>query len=82
MNEEVFALRLSVLDQSIAVVDRPQGRHPRHHRAGAAREALGYDRFWVSEHHSNATIVGTAPEILIGGHRRRDHSASASAAPA
>src|SRR5205807_3559475 len=28
-------------------------------------EALGYDRFWVSEHHSNDTIVGTAPEILI-----------------
>ena len=28
-------------------------------------EALGYDRFWVSEHHSNDTIVGTAPEILM-----------------
>ena len=28
-------------------------------------EALGYDRFWVSEHHSNDTIVGTAPEILL-----------------
>jgi luciferase family oxidoreductase group 1 len=28
-------------------------------------EALGYDRFWLSEHHSNDTIVGTAPEILM-----------------
>ena len=30
-----------------------------------ACEAMGYHRFWVSEHHNNATIVGTAPEILI-----------------
>ena len=28
-------------------------------------EALGYDRFWVSEHHSHPSIVGTAPEVLI-----------------
>jgi luciferase family oxidoreductase group 1 len=59
-------LRLSVLDQSIAVVDRPHGASIRDTIALAqACEALGYQRFWVSEHHSNATIVGTAPEILI-----------------
>ena len=59
-------LRLSVLDQSIAVVDRPHGNAIRNTIALAQHcEALGYDRFWVSEHHSNATIVGTAPEILI-----------------
>lgn len=28
-------------------------------------EKLGYARFWVSEHHSHPTILGTAPEILI-----------------
>ena len=28
-------------------------------------EALGYERFWVSEHHSHPSIVGTAPEILM-----------------
>ena len=28
-------------------------------------EALGYQRFWVSEHHNHPTIVGTAPEIVI-----------------
>jgi luciferase family oxidoreductase group 1 len=28
-------------------------------------DALGYERFWVSEHHNAASIVGTAPEILI-----------------
>src|SRR5208282_4564348 len=28
-------------------------------------ESLGYHRFWVSEHHNNGTIVGSAPEILV-----------------
>ena len=28
-------------------------------------EALGYHRFWVSEHHNTASVVGSAPEILI-----------------
>ncbi len=59
-------MRLSVLDQSIAVVGRPHGNSIRDTIALAQHcEALGYDRFWVSEHHSNETIVGTAPEILI-----------------
>ena len=59
-------MRLSVLDQSIAVVGRPHGRSIRDTIALAQHcEALGYDRFWVSEHHSNDTIVGTAPEILM-----------------
>ena len=60
-------LRLSVLDQSIAVTGRPHGDAIRNTIAMAqACERLGYERFWVSEHHNNATIVGTAPEILIG----------------
>jgi luciferase family oxidoreductase group 1 len=28
-------------------------------------EALGYARFWVSEHHSSAAVAGSAPEILM-----------------
>ncbi len=28
-------------------------------------EAWGYHRFWVSEHHSHPSIVGSAPEVLI-----------------
>jgi luciferase family oxidoreductase group 1 len=59
-------LKLSVLDQSIATAGRPQGDAIRKTIALAqATEAQGYQRFWVSEHHNNATIVGTAPEILI-----------------
>jgi len=28
-------------------------------------EAWGYHRYWVSEHHSHPSIVGTAPEVLM-----------------
>ena len=59
-------LQLSVLDQSIACAGRPQGEAIRNTLALAhATEAMGYKRFWVSEHHSNDTIVGTAPEVLM-----------------
>jgi luciferase family oxidoreductase group 1 len=58
--------RLSILDQSIAVAGRPQDQSIRNTVALAQHcEALGYERFWVSEHHNHPTIVGTAPEILI-----------------
>ena len=59
-------MKLSVLDQSTAV----KGRTP----DAAIREtvelakhcdALGYHRYWVSEHHNTNTIVGTAPEVLM-----------------
>lgn len=59
-------IKLSILDQSIATAGRAQGLAIRNTIALAeATEAMGYARFWVSEHHNNATIVGTAPEILI-----------------
>ncbi|HEY0825237.1 MAG TPA: LLM class flavin-dependent oxidoreductase [Ramlibacter sp.] len=59
-------LRLSVLDQSVACVGRPQDESIRNTVALAEHcERLGYERFWLSEHHSIAAIVGTAPEILM-----------------
>jgi luciferase family oxidoreductase group 1 len=59
-------MRLSVLDQSIAVAGRPHEQSIRNTVALAKHcEAQGYDRFWVSEHHNHPTIVGTAPEIVI-----------------
>jgi len=59
-------MRLSVLDQSIAVAGRPQDQSIRNTVALAKHcEALGYERFWVSEHHNHPTIVGTAPEIVM-----------------
>lgn len=59
-------MKLSVLDQSTASKGRAQD--------GAIREtlelarhcdALGYQRYWLSEHHNSGSIVGTAPEILM-----------------
>jgi len=59
-------MRLSVLDQSIAVAGRPHGQSIRNTVALAQYcETLGYERFWVSEHHNHPTIVGTAPEIVM-----------------
>lgn len=59
-------MRLSVLDQSVAVADRPHDQSIRNTVALARHcEGLGYDRFWVSEHHNHPTIVGTAPEIVM-----------------
>jgi luciferase family oxidoreductase group 1 len=59
-------LRLSVLDQSVARVGRPDDESIRHTLSLAEHcEALGYHRFWVSEHHSLPTLVGTAPEVLM-----------------
>jgi luciferase family oxidoreductase group 1 len=59
-------MKLSVLDQSIATAGRSQADSIRQTLALAEHcEALGYHRFWVSEHHSHPSIVGTAPEVLL-----------------
>ena len=59
-------IRLSVLDQSVAVTGRSADASIRETLALAQHcEALGYERFWVSEHHSHPTIVGSAPEVLM-----------------
>jgi luciferase family oxidoreductase group 1 len=59
-------LRLSVLDQSVACAGRPQDESIRNTVALAEHcERLGYERFWMSEHHSLPSIVGTAPEVLM-----------------
>jgi luciferase family oxidoreductase group 1 len=59
-------MRLSVLDQSIAVAGRPHAASIQETLAMAEHcERLGYHRFWVAEHHNHGTIVGTAPEVLM-----------------
>jgi luciferase family oxidoreductase group 1 len=59
-------LRLSVLDQSVALAGLPHAESIQRTLALAQHcEALGYSRFWLSEHHNHPTIVGTAPEILM-----------------
>jgi len=64
--EDCVLLRLSVLDQSVALIDRPHSESIANTLALAQHcEGLGYQRFWLSEHHNHGSIVGTAPEILI-----------------
>ncbi len=59
-------LKLSVLDQSVARAGRGEDEAVRDTLALAEHaEALGYERFWLSEHHGLPTIVGSAPEILM-----------------
>jgi luciferase family oxidoreductase group 1 len=59
-------MRISVLDQSVSCAGRDEGHALRDTLALAQDcEALGYHRFWVSEHHSLPTIVGSAPEVLM-----------------
>ncbi len=59
-------MQLSVLDQSVAVTGRTEDASIRETLQLARHcEALGYKRFWVSEHHSHPSIVGSAPEVLM-----------------
>lgn len=59
-------MKLSVLDQSPASAGSAQDAAIRESlKLARTCDALGYHRFWVSEHHNTASIVGSAPEILI-----------------
>ena len=59
-------MRWSVLDQSTAAEGSTQDAAIRESLALARLcDSLGYHRYWVSEHHNSASIVGTAPEILM-----------------
>jgi luciferase family oxidoreductase group 1 len=59
-------MKLSVLDQSTASKGRTEDVAIRETLALARHcDALGYHRYWVSEHHNTGNIVGTAPEILM-----------------
>ena len=51
-----MTIRLSILDQSIAIKGRPHAAAIQDTLALAEHaERLGYHRFWVSEHHNHAT---------------------------
>jgi luciferase family oxidoreductase group 1 len=60
-------LRLSVVEQS-PVRKNGTGADALRETIELARvtEALGYERFWVAEHHNIQSIASTSPEILIG----------------
>ena len=67
-------LRLSVLDQSVAMAGRGQDESICQTLAlSKLAESWGYSRFWVSEHHAHPSIVGTAPEILMAAIATQTH---------
>lgn len=60
-------MKLSVLDQSTAAKGRDEAEAIRETLSLARLcDDLGYHRYWLSEHHNSASIVGTAPEVLMG----------------
>ena len=60
-------MRLSVLDQS-PISEGQTGADALANTLDLARlaEALGYERYWLAEHHGTPMLAGAAPEILIG----------------
>ncbi len=61
-----MTLKLSVLDQSLAR-SRDAAHTALQETLRMARwcEELGYERFWVSEHHAFPSVAGSAPEVLL-----------------
>ena len=63
-------MKLSVLDQSTASKGVGQDTAIRESLTLARHcEALGYHRYWVSEHHNSDSIVGTAPSVVVRTNR-------------
>lgn len=59
-------MKLSVLDLSPVSAGATPAQAIRDSiEVAKAAERLGYERFWLAEHHSMTALAGTAPEILI-----------------
>ncbi|PRX72115.1 luciferase family oxidoreductase group 1 [Bacillus sp. V-88] len=59
-------MKLSVLDQSpIAEGMSPQEALNNTVELAKHTEKLGFERFWVSEHHDSTSLAGSSPEVLI-----------------
>ncbi len=59
--------RLSVLDQSPIAQGSTSAQALANTLDLARRcDALGYDRYWLAEHHASPGLAGVAPEALIG----------------
>ena len=60
------ALRLSVLDQApVSEGSTPAEALARSVDLAQQVETLGYQRFWMSEHHAMQTLACTAPEVML-----------------
>ncbi|RDI44348.1 LLM class flavin-dependent oxidoreductase [Falsibacillus pallidus] len=61
-----MSIKLSILDQS-PVSEGMTAEEALKNTVKLAQHAenLGYERFWVSEHHDTRTLAGSSPEVLI-----------------
>src|SRR5215211_7927189 len=59
--------RLSVLDLS-PVSSGSNGAQALHNTLELARltDQLGYERYWLAEHHNLPSVASSAPEVMIG----------------
>src|ERR1700737_515461 len=59
-------MKLSVLDQSpVPVGFTPADALRNTIQLARAADSLGYERYWIAEHHAIETLASPAPEILI-----------------
>ena len=60
-------MRLSVLDQS-PIAEGSTSAQALHNTVDLGRhtELLGYERYWLAEHHATPALACAAPEVLIG----------------
>src|SRR5271166_5491770 len=59
-------MKLSVLDQSpVSAGSSPAGALRNTIDLARLTDRLGYERYWIAEHHGMATLASPAPEILI-----------------
>lgn len=67
MQDNARALRLSVLDQS-PIPEGATAHDALRNTIDLARLAddLGYNRYWLAEHHGTPALACTSPEVLIG----------------
>ena len=59
-------IKLGILDQSIVRTDSTARAAVQETiETAILAENLGYQRFWISEHHNSTFIAGSAPEVLM-----------------
>ena len=59
-------IKISVLDQSqVGRNETPQQALANSGKLVALADELGFERYWVSEHHNFKLVAGTSPEVLI-----------------
>jgi luciferase family oxidoreductase group 1 len=63
----ISEISLSVVDQSpIRKGGTPSEALGESVRLAQRAEELGYQRYWVAEHHNSSSYAGTSPELLVG----------------